>query len=134
MDKDFSSPHSLPKEPWKVDILPNTEGLPPVFVKADQGKSRWDLLPFRATEQIVKVVTFGATKYGPDNWRNNPQHERFVSATFRHLYSWITGEKNDPESGLSHLAHAMCNLMFLLECEIEQRGTNGLSYSKPKSN
>jgi len=33
----------------------------------------------------------------------------------RHLTAWWAGEDLDPESGLHHLAHAACCLMFLLE-------------------
>jgi hypothetical protein len=35
----------------------------------------------------------------------------------RHLHAFNDGEDKDPESGLSHLAHASCCLMFLLEFE-----------------
>jgi hypothetical protein len=31
----------------------------------------------------------------------------------RHLAAWQRGEECDPESGLPHLAHAMCNLRML---------------------
>ena len=31
----------------------------------------------------------------------------------RHLDAWYRGEDNDPESGLPHLGHAMCNLVML---------------------
>ena len=39
---------------------------------------------------------------------------RYFSAAQRHLLAWNDGEDNDPESGLPHLAHASCNLMFML--------------------
>jgi hypothetical protein len=31
----------------------------------------------------------------------------------RHLLAFWSGEETDPESGLPHLAHALCGLMFL---------------------
>ncbi len=42
---------------------------------------------------------------------------RPLAACLRHVFSYIGGEDKDPETGLSHLAHASCCLMFLLEFE-----------------
>lgn len=84
-------------------------------LKFDQDKTRWDLLPTECIEDVVKILTFGASKYGPNNWQNvTPFEDRYYAAAMRHIVSWRQGEKEDPESGLNHLAHAMCNLVFLL--------------------
>lgn len=97
--------------------------------KFDGEKDRWDLLPWRATEQAVKVMTFGARKYAPENWRKVPEPKwRYFAATLRHLVAWWRGEKNDPQSGLPHLAHALCCLLFL--CELEQEGKLGKERGK----
>ena len=40
-----------------------------------------------------------------------------VAAALRHLFSYMRGEDVDAESGLSHVAHAMCCCMFLLGLE-----------------
>lgn len=83
--------------------------------KHDAGKDRWDLLPLWPVEQVVKVLTFGAAKYGPNNWQLvEGRADRYFAATMRHLTRWRLGESNDPESGLSHLAHAACCVLFLL--------------------
>lgn len=37
------------------------------------------------------------------------------TSTQRHLWAYRRGEVSDPESGLPHLAHAMCCLMFMAE-------------------
>lgn len=86
--------------------------------KLDQDKLRWDLLPFESVTPIVAVLTFGAKKYAPENWRlvENPR-ARYFAALMRHLAAWWLGEKNDPETGYSHLAHAGCCLLFLLAFE-----------------
>lgn len=86
--------------------------------KDDNGKDRWDLLPIAPIEQVVKVLTMGAGKYGPNNWRN-VESERYYAALLRHLVAWRKGEKIDQESGLSHLAHAMANVIFLMELNNE---------------
>jgi len=104
-----------------------------VPVKTDIDKPRWSLLPFKALNEIVKVLTFGAIKYEVDNWRkgNGFNYDRVFSATMRHLTSWWEGEDKDPETGLSHLAHAGCNILFLLEYELTGLG-NDNRYKKGK--
>lgn len=82
--------------------------------KLDGGKPRWDLLPFGEIEEVVKVLTFGAAKYKPNNWMHVRPYSRYVAATFRHLVAWLKGEKKDPETGLSHLASVVCNVLFLM--------------------
>jgi hypothetical protein len=41
-----------------------------------------------------------------------------MAALLRHINAWRRGEKCDDESGLHHLAHALCNVAFLLELDI----------------
>lgn len=83
--------------------------------KDDTGKAPWHLLPWGAVEEVVKVLEFGAKKYAPDGWRHVPNGEsRYFSALIRHLVAWREGEWLDPESGLPHLAHVVCNALFLL--------------------
>ena len=83
--------------------------------KYDGGKLRWSLLPLRAVEDVVKVLEFGARKYAPDNWMKVPDaRERYWDAAMRHLIEWKAGDKRDGETGLSHLAHAICCLLFML--------------------
>lgn len=86
-------------------------------VKHDQTKPRMELLSPTAMEQIAKVLTFGADKYTENNWRGGFKWTRLVGSLLRHVFAWLGGENNDPESGLSHLAHAGCCIMMLLEHE-----------------
>jgi hypothetical protein len=87
-------------------------------VKFDGEKAKWDLLPMRAVSSVVDVLTFGARKYAPWNWARVPdQRPRYYAACLRHLVAWWHGERLDPDSGLPHLAHAVCCLLFLLEVE-----------------
>lgn len=90
--------------------------------KNDQGKPRWDLFPWDAAEQIVLVLTFGANKYADRNWESGIKYGRIFGAIIRHLWTWfmskVTGQSSrDPETGLSHLAHAGCGILFLLSYE-----------------
>ena len=86
-------------------------------IKHDQEKPRWDLLPLSAVEELVKVMTYGAGKYKPNNWQHVKPHSRYFAACLRHLTAHQAGELLDPETQLSHLAHAATNLIFLLYFE-----------------
>jgi hypothetical protein len=87
--------------------------------KFDGGKLEYGLLPPLALEETVKVLTFGAQKYERDNWKKVPDSKRrYFDAMERHIWAYKRGEQMDPESGIHHLAHAMCCLMFLYEHDI----------------
>jgi hypothetical protein len=92
--------------------------LPEQGMKFDGGKRDFTLLPWGGVEEIVKVLEFGAAKYSRDNWKHveGAQH-RYTKAAFRHLIAYNNGEINDPESGLPHLAHLGCCILFLLALE-----------------
>jgi hypothetical protein len=125
---DFPSPASggsykvgtLPRPGWDKDgqttrpaFRTREEALEAMGVKGDDGKDRWDLLPWEQVRDVVKVLTFGAKKYSPDNWQKVPDgRNRYFSAAFRHILAAHGGEKLDPESGLSHWAHAVCCILF----------------------
>ena len=94
--------------------------------KFDGGKLEYGLLPPLALEEVVKVLTFGAQKYERDNWQKVPDAKRrYFDALQRHAWAWKQGEQMDPESGIHHLAHAMCCLMFLYEHDIMYSLNNG---------
>ena len=82
-------------------------------LKYDEDKNRVDLLDAEWLEGVGQVLTFGARKYAANNWRGGISYSRLLGGCFRHLYAFCRGEDTDPESGLSHLLHASCCLMFL---------------------
>ena len=87
--------------------------------KFDSGKLRYDLIPALAQEEVVKVVTLGAEKYDPENWKRVPEgRRRYYAAAMRHMEAWRKGEKQD-EIGTHHIANAISNLMFILEKELQ---------------
>lgn len=86
--------------------------------KYDGGKLLFSLLtrslalPLRS---VVAVLTYGAQKYAPESWQHVPDaRRRYEDALDRHLNAWRCGENFDDESGLHHLSHAACNVLFLL--------------------
>jgi len=88
--------------------------LPTTGIKYDDGKSQHHLLDFYSVDQLSKVLSFGAGKYAPNNWRNGIKFSRLISSTLRHVFAFARGETYDRETGLHHMAHAMCNCMFLV--------------------
>ena len=88
--------------------------------KYDGEKPRLYLLPPHTLVEVGKVLTFGAAKYDEHNWKklDNLQN-RYTGAALRHIFAHMAGEELDPETGLDHLAHALCCLMFKLEAKLE---------------
>jgi hypothetical protein len=82
--------------------------------KFDGNKPPLSKLPRVSLEEMAVVMAFGASKYGWDNWKKGMDHSRLLNASLRHLYKYADGIDLDDESGLSHLAHAMCNVAFLI--------------------
>lgn len=84
-------------------------------LKYDQQKPRMDLLDANWLESVASVLTFGAKKYAANNWRNGIAVSRLIAASYRHLGAINRGEDIDPESGLRHVDHLGCCVMFLSE-------------------
>ncbi len=92
--------------------------------KFDLNKPPMHLLDRVALEATAQVLAFGAQKYAEDNWRGGGTYDlgckRPLAAALRHIFAYLDGECSDPESDMSHLAHAMCSIMFALSAD--QRG------------
>ena len=95
-------------------------------MKYDGEKARMSLLPFGALELVAQVMTYGAKKYVPNNWKTlENAEERYANAMLRHFKAWQSGERLDDGpggSGLPHLAQVACNAIFL--CAFGE-GTDG---------
>lgn len=114
---------NLYPEIWTSVIIKETEMGEQILKtgeKKDEGKPRWELVGWDAIEGLVKVLTMGAKKYQARNWELGIEYGRVYGAILRHLTAFWRGESTDPESGLSHLDHALCELMFL--SSYEKRG------------
>jgi hypothetical protein len=86
--------------------------------KDDDGKLDWAALPWDALEEVAEVMHFGAQKYERFNFRKGMGSLRLWSAALRHLRSWYRRDEVDPETGKSHLAHAVCCILMLRETEM----------------
>lgn len=78
-------------------------------------KLRWDLLPLQEIEDVVKVYTAGAEKYGDNNWQGLENgYQRYKAALFRHLLAYEKGEISDQETHCKHLACVVWNAIAML--------------------
>ena len=84
--------------------------------KYDRNKPDWSLLTLKTLKPMVKILEMGAKKYERNNWQK-VEPRRYFRALIKHISEWQSGEVLDPETQESHLAHAMCNLYFLMYFE-----------------
>lgn len=60
----------------------------------------------------------GAFKYGPFNWRDDPiSISTYLDAAKRHMDLFRAGQRNASDTGIHHLAHAMCCLSIIMDAE-----------------
>lgn len=90
-------------------------------IKYDQNKPKLSQFPREAMEAVAEVMEYGARKYGSGTW-SRVEAQRYVDAAARHLYAMqdidengrecINLSKIDEESGLEHLYHLACNVVY----------------------
>lgn len=73
-----------------------------------------------ALEALVRVMEHGAKKYARNNWKlgNKPDSE-YLDAAMRHLFKHNSEGYFDKESNCLHIAHAVWNLMTLIELNLK---------------
>lgn len=103
-----------------ADMVPSLDAS--IGKKFDGEKPDWSLMPTDELETVVKIITFGKVKYGRENWKHvTGGFYRYYAAAMRHMAAHkkymetgLDEHRLDDESGLPHLAHAACNLIFLM--------------------
>jgi hypothetical protein len=130
---EFFSPWGVPSySKWEPELpslesrdegtpRPKTE-VPTRGLRYNKGKRRFDLIPPDSLAVLADVLTVGSEKYAERNWEAGMPYKDALGSLERHLQAWKAGEDNDPESGLPHLAHVMCNAMFILTWQLRNIG------------
>ena len=91
------------------DLLKSEQGK-----KNDHSKPKVSFIPQEALFEEAKVLEYGASKYGKNNYKLCMDWSRLIDASFRHLLAFSNKEDLDPETGISHLAHVKANMSILL--------------------
>jgi len=63
-------------------------------------------------DHMVKVLEYGAEKYERNNWRRSGDKCKIIDSLLRHLKYMVKDEYIDDDSGLPHIGHVLCNIMF----------------------
>ena len=92
--------------------------------KNDAHKLPHHLIAPEIQDALAAVLAFGAAKYAPRNWEKGMNWSRAFSAMMRHMWAWWRGEDMDQETGMSHLWHAACCVMFLVAYEARGMGVD----------
>ncbi len=84
-------------------------------MKERKGKLRWDLMPFQALDEVVRVFQNGAEKYSDWGWLKEPNPQQtYFAAAMRHLSQYGQGLRQDPDSGLHPMAHVVADALIVL--------------------
>lgn len=112
----YTVPNPVPQKPLEPIKFTTDKTHPDQAIKYDADKTDWSLMPWESVEEINKVLAFGAKKYAAHNWQQGDgfRYTRVLNSLLRHVFAYMRGEDNDPESGLSHMSHAGCNVLFLI--------------------
>lgn len=113
--KNPSNPQALASAWSRVCKIP--DGLDPDYV---------------GLEPMVRVLMYGAEKYDDHNWKKGLSLVSLVDCAMRHFIAMEKGEELDPESGLPHKGHLMCNLMMLAYFTLTEEGREKLAALEKK--
>ena len=103
------------------------------FASADrfnQGKPQWHLMNYEAMEPMLKVLEFGAKKYGERNWMKGLSPQGVLDSLQRHVAALMDGKTIDEESGLPIIGHVMANAMFYSFFTINRKEDTGFCDGK----
>lgn len=89
--------------------------------KLDNGKAPMTLFPYEALEGATQALKYGIEKYGKYNFTEGIEISRLLDAASRHLYQYVWVNKQDPETGLSHLDHALASLAMAKWMEVNRK-------------
>ena len=92
----------------------------PLGTRHNAGKPRWSLVDFDALEPMVRVLEYGAQKYGDNNWKKGLKTQKYAKVSLRHIFAYLSGEDIDPESGLPQIGFIQSNAKFLWQTEVQK--------------
>jgi hypothetical protein len=120
-------------------------------LRYNEGKPQWSLMHWKSIEPMIQVLMYGAHKYsvfendkgeiilgkdvsvedskklklissGRDNWKKGFPESELWDSFLRHTAAILDGEELDKESGLPHIGHQFCNLLFISYKQLKDKG------------
>ncbi len=109
-----------------IDMYCNNDELRTIHsgIKFDDTKNKMDLIPPETLESLGGVLTYGANKYAPNNWKLISK-DRYIAALLRHLVAYEKEPKSKDESGYLHIEHVLANAAFLSYFETHKEEPDG---------
>ena len=65
----------------------------------DIGKTRLDLIPPEALEELGEVFGEGAVRHGDENWKKGMPNSVVINHMMRHLLLYMKGDRDEPHMG-----------------------------------
>ena len=101
---------------------PEPEPVPEPVIEAPL-KIDHTLIPIDALEEVSRALMYGKERHGAWGWIENPKsHMELLAKAQRHIFEFQRGITIDQTTQLSHIACAICDLMFLQSNILKGRG------------
>ncbi len=115
--------------PWNqpetqtVQVMRNSPDPTQLAQKKDPlKKPQTALIPYESTVAQANAMAYGAyVKYEPWDWTKGRSYSEVRSSIDHHLAAWFERERDDPESKVHHLGHALADIGMLLGFEAMKR-------------
>lgn len=91
-----------------------------------EGKGRFDLMPWAALMEVAKHCENGAKKYGLHNVDKGLPTSSFADSGIRHLAKWLDGWTDEP-----HLLAAAWNILWAIQTEIKHPELKNVPWKEP---
>lgn len=98
-------------------------------LRKDDGKLRFDLIPWEWLEALAEVLGAGARKYTDRGWEAGMDYNRCTAALLRHHTKYLKGEKHDVGPGgvrTHHMAQVAWNALVIMSYDLRGVGKDNL--------
>lgn len=94
--------------------------------------ARFDLVPVGPLTTVARLYAKGAEKYADHNWRHGYEWSKSYAALMRHATQFWSGEDNDAETELPHMASVVFHALALLEFMERHRDYDDRAFAEDK--